>query len=81
MILSFSLLPFPKTRLITSLSMSLITVLGTQSIFLNAILGRIGPDNGYLLCLGLSVGILFLCYLLHLALKPAYDLVKPKQSK
>lgn len=81
MILSFSLLPFPKTRLITSLSMSLITVLGTQSIFLNAFLGWLGTDNGYLLSLGLSVVIFFLCYLSHLALKPAYDLVKPKQSK
>ncbi len=80
MILSLSLLPFQKTRWITSLSMSLITVLGTQYLFINVIEKTLGFDNSLLISTGLSIGILFLCYLMHLILKPAYDLVKPRPT-
>lgn len=81
MVLSFSLLPFPKTQSITSLSKSLITVVGTQYIFINLISHTLGLNNGYLLSIGLSLGVFFLCYLSHQLLQPVYSLANPKSPK
>lgn len=81
MILSFSLLPFPKTQFITSLSKSLITVVGTQSIFINLISRTLGLNNGYLLSIGLSLGVFLFCYLSHQLLQPVYSLANPKSPK
>lgn len=78
MILSFSLLPFPKTEFVTSLSKSLITVVGTQYIFVNFISLTLGLNNGYLLSFGLSLCVFFLCYLVHQLLLPVYSLAYPK---
>ena len=76
MVLSFSLLPFPETKVVTSLSKSLITVVGTQYLFINPIAKAIGYDNGYLLSAGLSICIFALCYMLHLLLRPVYQIVR-----
>lgn len=75
MILSLSLMPIPKTSFITSLSKSLITVLGTQSLFVRPITQHLGYDNGYLLSSLLSVGIFLLCFALHKVLLPAYTII------
>lgn len=81
MILSFSLLPFPKTKFITSLSKSLITVVGTQYVFINYISHTLGLNNGYILSIGLSLCVLFLCYLAHQLLQPVYSLAQTKSPK
>ena len=78
MILSFSLLPFPKTEIITSLSKSLITVVGTQYIFINVITRTLGLNNGYVLSIGLSLCVFILCYFAHKLLQPVYSLATPK---
>ncbi|MBO4843792.1 MAG: acyltransferase family protein [Bacteroidales bacterium] len=72
MIFSFSLLPFPKTGFITSLSKSLISVVGTQYLFINLIVYFWGLDNGYLISVLMSVIVFLLCYALHHVLLPAY---------
>ena len=76
MILSFSLLPFPKTKIVTSLSKALITVVGTQSIFNTLIIRHLGYNNGILLSIVLSLGVFFLCFLLHQLLQPVYKVVR-----
>ena len=73
MILSLSLLPIPKTSFINSLSKSLITVVGTQSLFITPIIHYLGYDNGYLLSALFSVGIFLLCFALHQVLYPVYN--------
>ena len=78
MVLSLALLPFPKFDFIKALSKSLITVVGTQSLFTTVYRLSVGYDKGLLLSAGVSICILFLCYLLHLILQPVYDLVRQK---
>ena len=46
-----------------------ITVVGTQYIFINLISRTLGLNNGYLLSIGLSLGVFFLCYLSHQLLR------------
>lgn len=78
MILSFSLLPIPKLRFISSLSKSLITVVGTQSIYINIVSHTWGLDNSFCLSIGLALCILLLCYLTHCILQHLYRLAYPK---
>ena len=75
MILSFSLFPFPETKIVTSRSKSLITVVGTQYLFINPIVNAIGYNNGFLFTAGITICIYFFCYLLHLLLRPVYQVI------
>ncbi len=79
MILSFSLLPWPKSDYITSLSKSLITVVGTQYLFIGFIESWIGLSNNIVLSIGLSLCVFLLCYGVHQVLQPVYLLVKPRR--
>ena len=76
MILSLSLLPFPKTKIISSFSKALITVVGTQTIFITFITRYLGYNNDVLLSFGLSLTVFFLCFLLHQVLQPLYKIVR-----
>lgn len=79
MILSFSLLPWPKLDFVTSLSKSLITVVGTQSLFIGFIESWIGLNNNLIFSIGLSLCVFLLCYGVHHVLHPVYLLVKPRR--
>ena len=79
MILSFSLLPLPKSKFVTSLSKSLITAVGTQSLFIGFITGWVGYNNNILTSIGLSLCVFLLCYVVHQVLQPVYLLVKPRR--
>ena len=81
MILSFSLLPWPKSDFVTSLSKSLITVVGTQSLFIGFLNKWIGIDNNLVLSIGLSLCVFILCYGVHQVIQPVYLLVKPRRRK
>lgn len=78
MILSLALLPFPKVNFVTALSKSLITVVGTQSLFTTIYRFNVGYDKSLLLSAGVSICIFLLCYLLHQILQPVYNLVRRK---
>jgi fucose 4-O-acetylase-like acetyltransferase len=82
MILAFSLLPFPKTKTITEISKSLITVVGAQYIFIHPLTRAIGFDNNYIVSFFLAILIYGLCYVVHLLISPLlrYDF-KPLQKK
>lgn len=75
MILFFSLFPFPEIKIVTSLSKSLITVVGTQYLFINPIINAIGYNNGFLLTASITICIYIFCYLLHLLLRPVYQVI------
>lgn len=79
MILSFSLLPWPKSGFVTSLSKSLITVVGTQYLFIGFINRWIGFNNHLVLSIGLSLCVFLLCFGVHQVLQPIYLLVKPSR--
>ena len=81
MIISFSLLPFPKVKCITGLSKSLITVVGTQYIFISFISDWIGLNNNFFISCVLSLCVFLLCYMAHQILLPVYKLVKPRRNK
>ena len=81
MILSFSLLPWPKSDFVTSLSKSLITVVGTQFLFIGFIGSWIGLNHSIVLSIGLSLCVFLLCYGSHQILQPVYMLVKPRRRK
>ena len=76
MILSFSLLPLPKARMVTPVSKSLLTVVGIQSIFINLILSWMGY-SGFFLTFCLSLCVFILCFLTHKLLQPLYQIFRP----
>lgn len=76
MILSLALLPFPEISAVTSVSKSLITVVGTQYLFITPIIKCWGLDQPLWISILLSIGIFALCYLLHLVLRPVYNWVR-----
>lgn len=76
MVISLALLPIPGNPAITQLSKALITVVGTQALFYIPIRHSIGFDNTLWVTVPLSIGILILCYLMHILLRPVYQFVK-----
>ena len=76
MILCLSLLPFPEMPAVGKLSQSLITVLGTQFIFISLAFRLIGPVHTLWGAILLSIVVFALCYGLHLILRPVYRLVR-----
>ena len=76
MILSFSLLPLPKASMITPVSKSRLTVVGTQDIFISLILSWIGY-SGFFLTFCLSLCVFILCFLTHKLLQPIYQIFRP----
>ncbi len=76
MILSLALLPFPDIPVVTTISKSLITVVGTQYLFITPIIKYWGLDQPLWMSIFLSFGILALCSLLHLVLRPVYNWVR-----
>ena len=77
MILSFSLLPFPRVRFVSSLSKTLITVVGLQYIFIHFITDWIGENHHIFVSIGLSSLVFLLCFLVHHILQPVFDLAQP----
>ena len=76
MILALALLPAPESPIITSLSKSLITVVGTQYLFITPIIHHIGYDQSGWVSIPLALGIFILCFLMHIILRPLYQIVK-----
>ena len=76
MILCLSLLPIPEIPAVGKLSKSLITVLGTQYIFISLAFRLLGPDHTLWGAFLLSIVVFALCYGLHLILRPVYRLVQ-----
>ena len=72
MMLSLTLLPVPRIAAVTPLSKSLITVLGTQYLFITPLIKYLGMDQPIWAGILLSVGVFVLCYCMHLALHPIY---------
>lgn len=76
MVFSLALLPVPKMSFVTPLSMSLITVVGTQYLLVTPIVRHFGYNLPFLICVFLSIGIFALCYCFHSVLRPVYRLIK-----
>ena len=81
MIITFSLLPFAKIKFISPLSKSLITVVGTQTIFNKAIIRYFGYNNSLLLSLVFALCVFALCYICHIILQPVYGLLSPHKTQ
>ena len=79
MVIFLSLLPWPEWPAVTSLSKSLITVVGTQYFFITPITKYLGFNQPFWISCGFTIGIFFLCFVLHLALRPAYNLFSPRR--
>jgi len=75
-ILCLALLPVPEFPFTTKLAKSLITVLGTQYLFISPLVRYIGYDHPLWASALLSIGIFLVCYLLHQVLRPVYNLVR-----
>ena len=75
-ILSLALLPAPNASLITQLAKSLITVLGTQYLFISPFVHHFGLDHSLWASALLSISIFIVCYLMHQVLRPVYNLVR-----
>lgn len=76
MVISLALLPLPENPAVSQLSKALITVVGTQYLFINPILHSIGYDNTVWVTIPLSIGILILCYMMHQILRPVYRIAQ-----
>lgn len=72
MMLSLTLLPIPRIAAVTPLSKALITVLGTQYLFITPLIKYLGMNQPLWAGVLLSVGVFALCYCMHLALRPIY---------
>ena len=70
MILSFSLLPLPETKLVGKTAKSLITVVGAQGIFFYFVYKTIGFDRPLSLTIPLSLVIFCFCCLLNAMIRP-----------
>lgn len=71
-VLSLALLPFPEIPLISRFSKSLISVVGTQYLFITPIVRNWGYDQSFWVSCGWTLLIFCLCHLMHLILQPVY---------
>lgn len=76
LVLSLSLSSVSQWRFVSLLSRSLITVFGTQYLFIIPLERHFGLDHPLWISILLSIGIFALCYCLHLVLRPVYNLVR-----
>lgn len=72
MILSLSLLPWPRLKIVTSLSQALITVVGIQYVFINVVKLYLGVDNNIFVSAALALLIFMICFVIHQLLAPLY---------
>ena len=73
MLLSIALLPLPEFKWVKMLASALITIVGVQGIFLG-LTGLLfkGTERIIPYAILISIAILWLCYLVHLAIGPLY---------
>ena len=76
MILSFALLPFPKIPAMSAIAKSLITVIGTQYLFITPVIKYWGLNQPFWISASLSICIFALCFLSHLLLRHVYKWVQ-----
>ena len=79
MILSLSLLPWPRVKFVTSLSQALITVVGIQYVFINVVKLYLGVDNGIFISAALALLIFMICFVVHQLLAPLYRVFDQRQ--
>ena len=77
-VICLSLLPFPKLSFIGKLSGSLITVYGTQNLFIHPFAQYVGLDYPFWVSIPLAAVVFALCYGLHFMLRPIYQIVREK---
>lgn len=76
LVLAISLLPFPKWGFISSLSKSLITIVGLQIIFIRLFNQFIGADRPFFISIFAALIIMLLCHVLHFFMNPLYQKIR-----